>query len=67
MAVDVGGTCDAKDNVSPGPFGYYTAVCVDGIATLAVYVQDKIFGSDNRVGDIPSRCYPLNSGDNTVE
>jgi hypothetical protein len=59
--------CDSKDHVPPGQFGYYTALCVDGVATATIYVQDEAFGDTNSVDSIPGLCAPIQAGKFTIE
>jgi len=52
--------CDKHSNVEPyETLGQKTAKCVDGLATVYVYVQDnQIFDSNHDMVPIPSTCKP---------
>ena len=60
-------TCDPRDNVPPGEYALYTAKCVDGLAVITMYVQDKSFLSSSTVDNVPERCSPIASSQpNTI-
>lgn len=66
-ATDSSPTCEPRDVVPPGEVAVYTALCVDGVTVITVYVQDTLFGASNSIDSIPERCSPIASNEpNTV-
>lgn len=60
--------CDSLSQVPPGPFGYFTAKCYDGVAAVVVYVQDLTMGDTVVESEsVPDRCAPFSGGENTVK
>lgn len=56
--------CDTENEVIPNQSFTYTAICIDKVATVSVYVHDQSLNATKSV-DIPSHCAqgPSNSQD----
>ncbi|GKZ01214.1 hypothetical protein MPSEU_001072700 [Mayamaea pseudoterrestris] len=68
-SADQGGdmVCDPHAGVAAGEIGSYTAMCIDGFATITLYAQDDFFKPNGNAKSVPSRCgTDLTPGSSTI-
>jgi len=48
--------CEDESAVAPGPYGVFTALCVDGYAYIRVFEDDINFSNEDGVENYPTMC-----------
>jgi hypothetical protein len=52
-------TCEREDNVAPGEIDTYTAICINGVAQVTIYVHSSAFDTVTDTTQAPERCTPV--------
>ena len=55
-------TCERADNVAPGEIDTYTALCINGVAQVTIYVHSSDFDTTADDATVPGRCKPVGEG-----
>jgi hypothetical protein len=55
-------TCERADNVAPGEIDTYTALCINGVAQVTIYVHSSDFDTTEDDATVPDRCDPVGEG-----
>jgi hypothetical protein len=57
-----GQTCERAHNVAPGEIDSYTALCINNVAQVTIYVHSSDFDANEDDAAVPERCDPVGEG-----